>query len=568
MSEADLNDYLRVKGKAPDGQPFDEVIPVPKTISSGDRRSFVESYLHTAFTGEDSEFSPSGTALTREQRMSKLAEGLPPAEGAPGFIQKLGGEISGGASQFLRGAAGPEPYLSPGGVPQVADMALGATRVAAAFPMALGAAAGKATLEATDSPVAAGVADTIASFGIGPLAGPLAGTRAGAKIAKLGINYGASGLLGSLAGGVNRGARKLATKLPGAGTALMDVGKAEMRAIPEKFLPSVPSSQLYDVVEQMNPAALRMPNLQKAAKEIADNEKTLSKFGVESQNLIGTAADIEGTLAAKRVATLVPSPTLLNNAGQSIPQSVVKTVQPTVEFRDARAVLRRLGQRIDDLRDPLRRSTGSGEELGEMKKLYGAALKDLETTQAGPALMAANAAAKREFGVRELRDVVEKGIKSVQGADLPENANFGTMLNALKKEIATNELFTQAFPAKELEKITGALEELRKLPVPRPARGAPVGSSLQARRAGIGGALGSSMGAYVGGPGGAMTGGAIGSFSGIVIAEAISAALVTPAGRRMLVGIVRNQPGFLFTPQGAALLSAAARAASVEDQSR
>lgn len=485
-----------------DGQAVEFPIEVPDNLPKEQITGYVDNYVKSHF-GSDG-------PLTHEDRLKQLGFVDSPGEGsaAPGFLDTLGKEIAGGASDV----AGAIPALTnisdPANIGTLAKGALGAARVATSPATAAGAKVGQLTLDATGSPVAAGVADAAGSMG-------------------------ASALMGAAASGVNSAARKAAPYvLPGAQDALLTQGLQDLKGTTDNLLTGRPTSQqLYGVVDQMNPKVASLPNLEKAATSIASNEATMEKFGLESKTLINTASSIKDTLA-----------------------------QPGgMDFQQARDILRRIGQRIDDLRDPLRRSTGSGEELGAMKQLYAGLLDDMEarTPKASRALVAANQAAKREFAVGELNDVIDKGVKAVQGKG-PESINFSTMLNNLKSEIRKNELFADAFQPGELEKIEDTLKELSKLPVSSAPRGANYGSGRVAGRGSIGGILGGAASYAAGGD--VSTGAALGGMANIAASQVISSALMTDTGRSFLLRLVRGQPGLLMSPRGLALVGAASRA--------
>lgn len=511
-----------------------EAVEIPVTVPDNLPEDQIGAYVKTFV---DTHLGEGGRSLTPEERIQMLGGFVEsPGEGsaAPGFFDKLGSEISGGVTDIAEGLGGEGPVVPPN-ILGIARAGLGAARVVGSPLTAFGAMLGKGALEmGAPGPVAA-VADaagsTLGSMGAGKAA------QATGQAVRRGLPY----------------------VLPGASGAMLESGKDAVRALPKSLSPLTPSEDLYQVVDQMNPAVSKLPTLEKVASEIAENEEKLAKFGVESRVLINTAANISETMQPAAKTVMQPSASILNNAGLPIQQSVTTSAAPTFNFQDVRNVLRRIGQRIDDLRDPMRRSTGSGEELGAMKQLYGALISDLEKSgeagvgQASQALRVANSAAKREFATKELSDVIESGIKHVQGGQLPESVNFGTMMNNLKKEVSKNELFTQAFSADELSKIQSTLDELRKLPVPPPPRGVNAGSYAQGRRAGLGGLIGYGLT-------GTTEGAVAGSMGGVAASNLLASALMTDTGRSFLLRIVKSQPGLLFSPKGFALLGAASRA--------
>lgn len=468
---------------------------------------------------ESSSPSPSQARLARGEQL--VTSGMTTEE-APNFAEKLGSEFTGGAADLAGGVATlmSDP-LSLAGAGGAAEMGLGAARMIGAVPTAIGAQLGKTTLDATGNEYAAGVADAV------------------------GQTMGVTGVAGAV-----KGAAKSLRLLPGASTAFYDEGLQTARGIAGKYLPNISSDKLYAVVDAMNPTVTSLPNLKRVAEEIVQKEKGISKISgkLADSRLQETAADIVGALSSKPIVT---------TAG-------VTTGKQAFEFNQIRDVIRRLGQRIDELRDPMRKSTGSSEELGATKRMLAAIYDDLEKSadkgvgDAADALKAANVVARREFAVKELSEVVENGIKHVQGGQLAETPNFGTMLNNLRKEVKKNELFAKSFSAKEMGEIEKTLGELAEMPVIKGAKGRPEGSSLQWKQGGAGMVAGAAVGNYLGV--GTGTGAAVGAGLSVVAANAISSLLSTQGGRKFLISVARNEPRLFTTTAGLGLLQAAARA--------
>lgn len=419
---------------------------------------------------------------------------ITPGPEAPGFLD-IAGEEAGSAMETLTTAPAMGAVTTPLAVLQLLGL-----------PVTAGARKlGYETLEHTGSPVAAGVVDAT---------GQVLGGAAMGKAAQMG-----RGLL-------QRGA----ARLPGAGAALREEATDELGRAVGKLKPATPSDQLYAIARQANPPIDQLPKFQAQVDDLLRSEGMLGEFGQAEKAFVQELSAIKARLAS----------------GQPVP------------FEQVDLLRQSLGESLGELRRQ------GGKKLGAYKKLYASLSEDLETSAnagVGPAFEAlkqANRAAKQEFGLDELQEIVAKNLKTKEGTDLKPSVAFAKVKDQIQAKLRDDKLFAQSLPKAEVEKIISFLDEARKLPLPPPPRTAPVGSSLVNARAIKGGGLGGAIGSYFGGPAGGAVGGALGAAGGVAFSEIISRAITSEKGRQVLLGFLRR-PGAL-SPARMSAMSAAVRA--------
>lgn len=332
---------------------------------------------------------------------------------SPGYFDLLGEELS----QAGESMAGP---MAPLGIMQAAGAPL----------TALGRKAGHATLEATGSPVAAGIADAATSVGSGMLLG-------GA---------------GNLASRFGR--KVVAPRVPGAGTALLEEGIGTAENLATNILPQTASDVLFSQVAQQQ-GVVSVPRFRQAVEAVLQDQGQLAKFGREKASVVN---QLETTLAT------------LNAQADEI------------SFQD----LVKLKQDIGATVGALRRS--GGPELGQEKQLFRALTEDLDNST-GPAallLKSANRAFRRESASEELGEIVRQGInRPRQGSDFPD-VSYATMAKKFDDKLVKDDLFKGSFSKTEIEDIKSTLHELGKISVKPPGKGVMAGSFRMAGRAAFG----------------------------------------------------------------------------------
>lgn len=419
--------------------------------------------------------------------MTKTAE---PIANQGGYFEALKRNIAGAQAATEQSTA-----TLAGGYPIQMDP-LGSALGFLYSPVAAGAnVVGEKVTEKTGSKILGGIADIGTNI--------LAGTA---------IGYG-----GQL---IRNAAQAVVKHLPGASTALRELGKSAVTNMPNSMQPKVASSDLYKAVETLNPT-VKLPNFAEAADSVAAKEAELSGFGLGSR--VGAVA--------KKSAEAAKEP---------VPFSIVQSIR------------QRIGERIGAARE------AGGEGLGQFKLLYRELTKDLESGGgSGPAyelLKKANIAAKREFALGEVQDIIDSTMGRTLEAQNFTSSNFATAANKIKDLARKDQLFREGLGKENIDALVSRLEDLARLPrIPVP-KGTPAGSMIVGRQMGVGGGLGAAAGAALGGPIGATIGGGMGTAAGAFVPWAISRSLQSEAGAQMLMRFLQSPGG--LTPERMAAIGA------------
>ena len=369
--------------------------------------------------------------------------------------------------------------------------------------------------------------DVSMALGIGPNVSAGIATAADMGISLAGIPKAIS----AAAPYAMKGVQSAAKALPGAQTALREMGKKIVDAFPSALKPAVPSDNLYRMVDELNPT-VTLPGFQSKAKEILKTESQLAEFGLANTQLSSAAGK-----AAKATSKVIDPATkwLGDEFGME-----VATAPRDLPFKVVQRIRQRLGERIGELR------VSGGEELGSYKQLYKTLTHDLENvadTEAGQAfkfLKKANAAANREFAIGELDDIFNATMgRALEGREIT-SSNFAQALNKIRDLRRSDELFAKGIGAKNLDKIEKQLDELRQLKINPPPKGVNVGSALVMGRATVAGGIGGAIGGITSGPGGAAIGASIGSALGAGVPWAISRIMQSPRAADWLIRTLKK----------------------------
>ena len=342
---------------------------------------------------------------------------------------------------------------------------------------------------------------------------------------------------GELLGRITNGAaRWMGARLPGASPTLHEMAAEQLGKIPGAIQPTATAESLYKIADGFSPR-IEMPGL------IATADKVLSR---EQQAAAG-----------------LKLPGLTKTA-----ESLQSAAQGGMPFQDVRVNLRRVGDKIRELRD-----TG-GEELGAYKQMWRAMMDDMEAAAASgspaepavQALKAANAAMKREYAAEELGDILTKRALAIRGdLGFMRNGEPQVQVNFNKalKEIKVSEDIKKSLTPKEYGDLIKDLTVMaQSIPVLPSQAGANVGSRALNLRAYTGVGLGTSAGAVAGtwagfGPVlGTTVGGGLGLVAGAAGPTILGKLLVSEGGRRFLHGVLSGTGG-VITPQAMSILATA-----------
>ena len=458
---------------------------------------------------------------------------------AVGFSEVLSSELRQGMGKIASGLSGEgaESIIKGKGLEKPATSLVEGILQTINAPIA-------ATGEAVGEPVRKGLEP------LGPTVSAVGGAGANAITQLI-----SSALTGNIAGrGINLARSKIvpgiAKRLPGANVALRTAGQETVEAIPKGLLPQQASEGLFRQLETMNPV-VKLPKLQSTAKEISAIEAELGEFGLSNAGVKSTMSDMGTNLASQRRH--------IDDFGS---QLETVTELKDVPFNVVQSIRRRIGQRIHSLRNST--DPKAAEQLGAYKKAFRNLSEDLDNAAeagAGEAfqiLKRANTAAKREFAVEELDEIIKNNIgKALEGTQL-ESTNFAKTLNQIRKTRGENELFEKGLGTSNLDAIEKTLDQLRQIKLPPPPKGANVGSFQALTRLGQTGAIGELAGRAVGLP--PWIGGMGAVATRETASKIISTALQHPRGRQILLNMVKTPGG--INPNSVAALMVLARGAT------
>jgi hypothetical protein len=204
----------------------------------------------------------------------------------------------------------------------------------------------------------------------------------GTSVLLNGVLPGVGHLLGQITNGA---ARWAGARLPGASSTLHEMAAEQLGKIPGAIQPKATAESLYKIADSFSPR-IDMPGLIATADKVLSREQQAAA-GLKLPGLTKTAESLSGA------------------------------AQGGMPFQDVRVNLRRVGDKIRQLRD-----TG-GEELGAYKQMWRSMMDDMEAAAASGhpaeaavhALKAANAAMKREYAAEELGDILTKKALAIRG---------------------------------------------------------------------------------------------------------------------------------------------------------
>lgn len=395
---------------------------------------------------------------------------------------------------------------------------------------------------------------TVAGVPAGALAGEALGSMAGEGFNQAtGITQPSAAQVGmaAVAPGVGRGIggmvgwlkKQFTMALPGAGAAMRDSAAKQAQGLGESVKPTIPSDELYKVVRQHDPTIDLTP-VREMAERIGQEQAPRAAFGVDVPG--GVAGVIEKTRR-----TLAPKDVLGEVLGES-------AESPTMRFQDVWTAMKGFNDKIGSLK------AQGGEGLGEMlqmKKAFAQSLEKATEQGAGPAyqsLKEANRAFRQEIAADTVTDILRKNFNPLEGRET-YNLSAGKAIKALREATIKDPFLADSFPPGALDRITGALDAIRRLPVVGAPPGADAGSKRQWPIAAVGGALGAIINAATGSAIPSAVAIPVGGLAAFGAAELISKALMTEGGTRMLMRVA-TEPGVGLTRQGLALLATGLRA--------
>ena len=331
------------------------------------------------------------------------------------------------------------------------------------------------------------------------------------------------------------GKRFLSTRLPGAGAALREGSIAQAKVLPGLIKPSTPSETLYNQVRQFDPP-IDLSHVKASATMLKTQEAKL---------LSGAASPLTANTSTL-IDDLITAPNQAN-------------------FQNVWETMKGINLQIEAAKK------SGGTELGalmQLKRGFWSALDDVGNLAAGPAarkLRAANKAFGQEIAQDTVEEVVRKNFgRALEGTELL-SSRAAPALNQLDDILTKDPKLANNFPPGTLNRIRETLREIASYPVRGAPAGADAGSKNILKRTVIGGGLGELAGRAVGLPPG--MGGTIGSIGGIVSAEVISNALLTPQGTKMLLSMYKATSGQMGAPQWQTLAAfVAAQAAEKQKQ--
>jgi hypothetical protein len=353
---------------------------------------------------------------------------------------------------------------------------------------------------------------------------------------------------------INRGAQWMGARLPGAPFTLHEMAAEQLGKIPGAIQPKATAEGLYKIVDGFSPE-IPMPNLRATASKLLSQEEQAAAGLKLGSAETATSLRARATPVTKSVDTGV-----VDAKGNPITRTVTENPSGAMPFQDIRVNLRRVGDKIRELR------VSGGEELGAYKQLYHAMMNDMEaaTATGNPALPAvqalknANLAMKREFAAEELGDLF-----SIKGGGItprPDGAglevNFGKIVREIEKSDDLRRSLTMVKPdgRTEYDTLLADVREMwAKTPALPKARGVEAGSKLRNRSIAAGAGVGAGVGFYFGNT---TLGSSLGAGAGGVLPDILGKLMVSEGGRRFLHGVLTGTGGQL-TPAAMSILAVA-----------
>ncbi len=313
----------------------------------------------------------------------------------------------------------------------------------------------------------------------------------------------------AIMGGTGRLVRAVPKRLPGAGAALQEESAAVAKGIPGS-IKTTPSGPLYAAYEQAGSLPVTTTNLNGALGRLYTKE-----------------GQIVPALQEPQIAKVV------NDLAD-----VVTNPKVPVTLEQLRLNLSRAGATARALEE------SNPEVAGALKLLFREGWKDIEAaaTQGGPQaqlLKTANLAYRREMAQETLKDWIEgtptrKGAVNIRAADNLVSFSPGKITDQIRRD----DFFRGSLMPEELKQIDDILQQLAKTPALPPVHGQMYGFGRLGTHASVGVLLARLLGTDV------LTTTALTTVAGGII----SRALMTPAGRGMLMSMTKRGP-FLTTDQ-------------------
>ena len=282
--------------------------------------------------------------------------------------------------------------------------------------------------------------------------------------------------------------------LPGSQAARVEMGIEKVKGAISALAPSVGSETVRNV-------ALADPSIRVPMAAVYD--------------------DLQGVLKSAKAAS-TPDSELVKVAENLA--SKINRKGNTLTLADVQAELTAIGERVNNLK-----SQGQAVNPG-FSRIYGSIAKGLEKVPEGAQLRQASHLYRREKGIEEINEMMDKVIMHKRGTGA-QDINAERMLKELKRK----PFVTESFEPGELREVTDLLEKLVKMPALPPPRGAAFGAGLSA----FGGGL-------VAGPMMAMgVDPAIASGVGLTTASLMELSrrlLPSPIGRKALRAVLESGP--------------------------
>lgn len=274
----------------------------------------------------------------------------------------------------------------------------------------------------------------------------------------------------------------------------------------------------------------------RAALDLLETEAKDFKHFPEGQQILGVIEQIKGDLFPKAKVAMETTG-IFDKFGAPITKTTM-TSGKEVTTESLGRIRQLIGASIDRLQ------AQSGVRLGAAKKFFSGLADDMENLArsggpAGPAAqlrIAAGKRAKLEFAVKDMEAIITKATKPMKGEGDTVVLNAKTVLDRLEQ--LTNpksDLFDKNFASalkNELPEIKKFFQEINKLS-PTTSPGGPASIVYRGATAKLGRniALGAGLGFVVGD----VTGGTIGAMIGATLPEMITALLLTPNGRKIML---------------------------------
>ena len=399
-------------------------------------------------------------------------------------------------------------------------------------------------------------------------------------------------------GAAYQGGRRLLSRiLPGAGASLRTGAIETAQGLAGSLRPLTKSEELFNELKELNELvplepireaarplvaseSLLRKNIKSAVSEIVPDQGSQLKLidlqtelkSLRGRQILGDQA----TATKNKIAELERQISDIHQGKNlKLESSISPEIQASVidPLANVRGIAARLSNLTSDIQGtdavPFRRVWATMKELNDLidgaKRQGGAelsgllhlkrgmweALEKAAEQQGGKAhtlLKQANKAYRQEIASDTVDDVITKNFgRALEGTE-QLSSRAAPAINKLNDLVREDKFLKESFPPGEFDRIIKTLEEIKVLPVRGAPAGAEKGLGLMGQRAGIGGGLGTAIGAYFGGGTGALIGGGIGTAGAMAGSAIISKALQTPRGREMLLKMAKS-PGGLDYPK-------------------